>query len=347
MDRTATLMVEYLAPSDAALWDTYVDGHPLSTPFHRTAWANAVEQAFNRRVYMVYVTRAGRICGVLPLTHIKSRIFGSSLISCGFAVYGGPLADDQDAHDALDEEASRLMKTLDVPVVEYRNQEVLRPNWPSKSDVYATFKKVIDGNSDVNLKAIPRKQRAMVRKGIKYGLKARVEDNGDAHFHLYATSLRNLGTPTFPKKFFDALRQGFGANCDILTISHDGQDLCSVLSFYHKGEVLPYFGGGVLEAKHYAANDFMYWSLMEHARDRGCHSFDFGRSKTGTGAFAFKKNWGFEPRALHYEYMLEEGYSVPNINPLNPKYRLMVAAWKKLPLAVANKLGPFINRSLG
>jgi hypothetical protein len=75
--------------------------------------------------------------------------------------------------------------------------------------------------------------------------------------------------------------------------------------------------------------------------------FDFGRSKTGTGAFAFKKNWGFAPTPLHYRFRLAPGATIPDHNPLNPKYRLFIAAWKKLPLVVANVLGPPIVRGLG
>ena len=120
------------------------------------------------------------------------------------------------------------------------------------------------------------------------------------------------------------------------------------MSFYFKGEVIPYYGGGGISARQYAANDFMYWSVMEHAvTERGAKLFDFGRSKNGTGAFSFKKNWGFTPTPLEYEYYLREGDDIPEVNPLNPKYQMMIKTWRKLPLPVANFLGPFISKSLG
>jgi hypothetical protein len=96
-----------------------------------------------------------------------------------------------------------------------------------------------------------------------------------------------------------------------------------------------------------AANDFMYWEVMRRACERGCRVFDFGRSKVGTGAYAFKRNWGFEPTPLVYQFRLGPGRAMPDLNPLNPKLRLLVAAWKRLPLRLANWLGPMIVKGIG
>jgi FemAB-related protein (PEP-CTERM system-associated) len=120
-----------------------------------------------------------------------------------------------------------------------------------------------------------------------------------------------------------------------------------VLNFYFRDEVLPYYGGGTIIARARAGNDFMYWEVMRRAADRGFRLFDFGRSKIGTGAYAFKHNWGFAPEKLHYRFKLAEGASIPDHNPLNPKFRLFIAAWKRLPLPVANLIGPSIVRGLG
>jgi FemAB-related protein (PEP-CTERM system-associated) len=196
------------------------------------------------------------------------------------------------------------------------------------------------------MKAIPRKQRAEVRRSLEFGLETWIGDRA-AHYAVYAESVRNLGTPVFPRALFDALLDLYGDDADVLTVLKDGRPLSSVLSLYFRGEVLPYYGGGTGEARRFRANDHMYWQLMEHARARGCTSFDFGRSKTGTGPYAFKKNWGFEPEPLAYEFRLAAGATLPEINPLNPKYRLMIAAWQRLPLWLANRLGPSIAKGIG
>jgi lipid II:glycine glycyltransferase (peptidoglycan interpeptide bridge formation enzyme) len=111
--------------------------------------------------------------------------------------------------------------------------------------------------------------------------------------------------------------------------------------------VLPFYTGSVPGARRIGANDLMYWRLMRHASARGCVVFDFGRSKVGTGPYDFKKNWGFMPAPLTHQFLTRPGAAMPNVNPTNPKYRLMIAAWKKLPLPVANYLGPMIVRNIG
>ena len=196
--------------------------------------------------------------------------------------------------------------------------------------------------------AIPRKQRAMVRKGIKNELISTVDRNTDRFFALYADNVHRHGTPAMPKKYFDTLLQVFGQDCEILTVSApDGRPLSSVLSFYFRDEILPYYAGDDESARHLAANDFKYWELMRRACERGIKVFDYGRSKRGTGSFAFKKNWGFEPQSLHYEYCLYKSDAIPQNNPNNPKYRFFIAAWRRMPISVANRLGPYIVRNLG
>jgi len=139
----------------------------------------------------------------------------------------------------------------------------------------------------------------------------------------------------------------FGEDADILTVRHGGKPIASVLSLYHNGTVMPYWGGGTLEARTMRANERMYFALMRHARGRGCTGFDFGRSKFGTGAFAYKKNWGFEPQPLAYAVRTADGAEAREVNPLSPKYRAQIAVWKKLPLWLANRLGPPLARGLG
>src|SRR3546814_5783412 len=104
-----------------------------------------------------------------------------------------------------------------------------------------------------------------------------------------ALVLANLGTPVVPGSLFDAVLDAFGSDADILAVCKEGRPVASVLNLYHRGAVLPYWGGGTQEARGLRANDMMYFALMSHARSRGCTRFDFGRSKVGTGAAAFKK----------------------------------------------------------
>ena len=176
----------------------------------------------------------------------------------------------------------------------------------------------------------------------------RQDDDVSRFFSVYADNVRRHGTPALAKRWFEALRQAFGDDCEVLTVEDaSGRPVSSVLSFFFRGEILPYYAGDLTAARELAANDFKYWSLMKRAMERGCTVFDYGRSKLGTGPYSFKKNWGFEPTPLNYEYRLYKRDAVPQNNPANAKYKLMIETWRRLPLSVANWLGPFVVRSLG
>jgi FemAB-related protein (PEP-CTERM system-associated) len=340
------LEVRRLSAADDPRWDAFVASCPAATFFHRAGWRGVIEESFGKACHFLYAERDGEIRGVLPLVHAKSRLFGNALISTGFTVGGGVVALDDEARAALDARATALADELDVDYLEYRAGTATHPGWASKPDLYVLFKKPIDPDPEKNMLAIPRKQRAMVRKGIKAGLVSEIDETTDRLFPVYAESVRNLGTPVFTPGYLRNLKRAFGADCDVVTVLDGGRPVASVMNFYFRDTVLPYYGGGTSEAREVAGNDFMYWEVMRRAAERGFRVFDYGRSKRGTGAFAFKKNWGFEPTPLVYEFYLRRGGDIPDVNPLNPKYRLFIAAWQRLPLPLANLVGPFLARDL-
>ena len=333
-------------------WDRFVAGHAQATFFHRSEWRAVIERAFDHRTHYLLAEQDGAVVGVLPLAQVRTRLFGHTLISLPFCVYGGPLAAEPAAAAALATHAAALGRKLGAAAVELRLREapaagVLGEDWQFKPGLYATFRRAMTADDDANLKAIPRKQRAMVRKGIDRGLTARLDRNVDLLHRIYAESVRNLGTPVFARRYFRILAEAFGADMDVTTIEDAGAPVAAVMNFHWRDEVLPYYGGGTAAARSCYANDFMYWSVMRQAATRGARLFDFGRSKLGTGAFSFKKNWGFEPQPLDYAFCVAPGRALPENNPLNPKYRMMIAAWKRLPLPVANALGPILVRGVG
>ncbi|RMD90424.1 MAG: FemAB family PEP-CTERM system-associated protein [Alphaproteobacteria bacterium] len=343
----AGIEVRTFAPEQATAWDAFVRAHDDGTFFHLSGWKDVIEKAFGHACPYLVAREGGEIAGVLPLVHLKSRIFGNRLVSNAFCVYGGPLAASEEAAQALDGAAMALADRLGVDSLEYRLLRPLHDDWVRHDDRYATFRKPISDDDEQNLLAIPRKQRAMVRKAIRLGLKSDALASPDDVHAVYAESVRNLGTPVFPRRYFRLLAQVFGKDCEGLLVHHEGSPVAAVLSFYYKDEVLPYYGGGTAAARQLAGNDFLYWEVMRRAAARGCRLFDFGRSKVGTGAFNFKKYWGFEPQPLYYEYRLRPGQTLNEVSPNNPKYGLAIALWRRLPLWVTNGLGPVIARNLG
>jgi FemAB-related protein (PEP-CTERM system-associated) len=350
MSESQALQIHRLDSRDdttVARWDVFVLACPQATFFHRAGWQRVLRQAFGHDTYFLYAEAGGVIQGVLPLGHVNSRLFGHSLTSLPFAVYGGVAATTEAAATTLETEAQRLAQHLGADHLELRNVKRRHTDWPLQ-DLYVTFRKPILADEAGNMNAIPRKQRAMVRKGLKNGLLAQIDSQVDRFFDVYADNVHRHGTPALPRRYFQALMDTFGPDCEVLTVcTPQGQAVSSVLSFYFRDEVLPYYAGDLPAARDLAANDFKYWELMRRACARGLKTFDFGRSKAGTGPYAFKKNWGFEPTPLHYEYRLYKREAIPQNNPANAKYQFLIKTWRRMPLSVANFLGPFIVRHLG
>jgi FemAB-related protein (PEP-CTERM system-associated) len=347
MTRPAAPAVRLAGAADASRWDAFVERCPEATFFHRFGWKEVIEKAFRHRTFYLLAERDAEIVGVLPLAEVKSRLFGHSLASLPFCVYGGVAATDAAAVPALHAAARELADELDADHLELRNRIAREPGWP-RQDLYVTFRREILPEVEANLLAIPRKQRAMVRKGIQRGMRSELDASVDRFFALYADNVHRHGTPAQSKRYFETLQRVFGKDVEVLTVlAPDGEPVSSVLSFYFRDEVLPYYAGDAEAARELAANDFKYWELMRRACERGLRVFDYGRSKRGTGSFDFKKNWGFESEPLHYEYVLRRGDSVPQNNPSNAKYKAMIAVWRRLPLPLANAIGPWIVRGLG
>ena len=175
----APVTVRAFAPGDEARWDEFVEASSEGTFFHLSGWRSVIETAFRHRTFYLLAERGNMVVGVLPLTLVKTRLFGASLISNAFCVEGGPLGTDLAAMQALEEAALALMEDLRVPVLEFRGWADHRSDWPSKANLYASFRKPIYASAEQNLKAIPRKQRAMVRKGIQNGLISELDTTVD------------------------------------------------------------------------------------------------------------------------------------------------------------------------
>lgn len=335
--------------SDAEAIDRFLADHPDAQPFHRPQWSEGVARGCGQRGLFLIATVRSEIAGLLPLTEIRSRLFGSAVVSAGFAVGGGILARDERVASALAERAVTLARERGCASVELRGGW-LPAGWQRIEDVHAGFRKSLPRGEEAILAAIPRKQRAEVRRALGHGLEIRIGRSArdlDLHYRAYSESVRNLGTPVFPRALFRETLAAFGENADILTVLKDGQPVSSLLSLYHRDVVYPYWGGGTFAARGLRANELAYFALMRHAAERGCHSFDFGRSKVGSGPFAFKKNWGFEPKPLVYAVHTADGSPARALNPLDPKYHAKIELWKRLPLWAANLAGPIIARGLG
>ena len=332
---------------DGREWDSFVDTATGGTFFHRIGWKEVLEREFGFRSHYLQARRDGVLAALLPLFEVGGG-FGrpSLLLSLPFAVEGGICGDDGEARAALEAAAIEMQRQRGARALELRDG-LDGDSFQVREGTYFRFRRTLAPTDEENLAAVPRKQRRMIRVAEGKGLVPSFDKaHLDVFYDLYARSVRDLGTPVFPPRFFRHLLQRFPEASSLLTVWHGDLAVAGVLSFYFRDIVLPYYSGSRREYRDLAANDFMYWQLMRDARERGCRTFDFGRSKKGSGAFAFKCHWGFEPEALRYR-VHTDGAPLVERTTAAPHLRLLQQTWRRLPLPVTKWIGPFFLRRFG
>lgn len=349
--------IHVASDADGAEWSGFIAGHPHATLFQDWRWREAIRDGSGYAPIYLIARRAGRLCGVLPAFDVRSPLFGRSLVSTAFTVGGGICADDVPVGEALGAALLREGHARGVAHVELRGGSspvggrAQRDDgeWREKTGVHAGFVRDLLASTDDMLAAIPRKRRAELRKGFKLMDEKRLTvQQGrdiDTFYRLYAHSLRALGTPVFSRGHIEAIARAFGDDLDFMVVSYDGEPVTALCSFYWGDTVFPYYIGMTDAAREARAGDIAYWSLMVDAIGRGYKRFDFGRSKLGSPHELYKKTWGFEGQPLTYQIGLVRAQSVPDLNPNNPKFALATAAWKRLPLWAANRIGPIVARN--
>lgn len=354
------MQIRELNDASAQAWDSFVHdqmraGDPLRPKghfFHLSGWSGVISKGAGQRADYIYAEQDGSIVGVMPVIHRRSLLFGKGAHSIMFGVYGGPCAIDGAIEKALLDAAWQRAEKAGSPSLDVRLLSPLdhdpSPEWRAVTGS-STFIRPLAEDSEAELLAIPRKQRAVVRKALKNNLMVeRGRAVFDRFYSLYAISVRNLGTPVFPKKLLRLMMDAFGDRVDVLVVeTPDGKPIASCMTFFSHTSVMPFYAGGLPEARHYGAHDFMYFDLMSEGRKRGLKTFDFGRSRNDSGPYKFKKNWGFDPIELPYYLRVAEGEAAPNLDAKSGKFAKAVEAWKKLPLPIANLIGPRLSRHLG
>ena len=337
--------VRALSPATAEDWDRFVLGHKKGTFFHLTKWKNVIEKTFGYKPHYLYAEREGKITAVAPLFLVENWVIGRCVHSVPFSAYAGICAADEVAASTLLDHVKQFAmdQNSDYLELHQRSSQVFPEFHPNS--LYVTFTTELSTNAEANWKKLPRDTRYMIRKGEKAGLKTEHGfEHMDSFYTLFSESMRRLGTPVFPRSFFDNLVTEFGVQVDLMVVFSEAEPVSAVMSFFFRDTILPYFAGASAAAPRLAANNFMYWQLMTMASQKGFRFFDFGRSKRNTGAFGFKSQWGMNIEPLSYQLYLVRRKTVPNFSPVNPKFELAGRIWKRLPRSLARTLGPRIVR---
>lgn len=332
--------------TDAAAWDAYVLQQPEASGYHLWGWKAIFERVFGHRTTYLVAIRDGRVAGVLPLVLFESAIFGRFVVSLPFVNYGGVVADDDAAAAALVARAGAITREHRASHLELRHDRRRFPHLaPKEHKVAMTL--ALPADADTLWNALDRKVRNQVRKAEKSGLVAATAGReGLGEFYaVFSRNMRDLGTPVYTPALFEAVLAAFPDRARLIIVRLGTTPVAAGLTWRWRDRTEVPWASSLREHNALSPNNLLYWTILKEAIAAGSRTLDFGRSTPNEGTFHFKKQWGAGPVPLCWEYDVAQG-ALPDQSPKNPKFRLAIQAWQKLPVPVANVLGPRIVRSI-
>jgi len=348
-NKMSKLSIHLLDSNSQEKWDTYVDGHPDASVYHLSSWKSLIEKTFNHKCYYFYaVNENNDICGVLPSVNLKSKLFGNYIVSMPFFNYGGVIADNSAIATQLNDRLQMQAAENKVSHVQYREKAAR-----IDSELIAVTDKVnmvleLPESPDALGKLIGSKRRSQIKRPIKEGVSHKIGNIEllDDFYRVFCENMRDLGTPVYSKSFFKNILNSFQGQCTLCIVYWQGKPVSAGFLIRHKDRLEIPWASTLSYANRISVNMYLYWQILSNAIETGCKEFDFGRSTIDAGTYRFKKQWGAEPQQCYWYHWVPEGEELPNLSPSNSKFDLAIKMWKKLPLSVANTLGPFLVKNL-
>jgi len=334
------------AATDPSFWDSAVAGRPDATAYHRWGWRRVLADSMGHPAHYLVARAGGDVVGALPMVAFSSRLFGRFAVSLPFVNYGGILSDDQAVADSLISSAIAWARSRGLAHVELRHVSPRAPEWPARRHKVAMRLPLLP-DEERQWGALDRKVRNQVRKAQKSGLTVEQGGRGlvDAFYRVFARNMRDLGTPVHHRRFFEAVVREFPDEARVFVVRLADEPVAASLTISHRGSMEVPWASSLRAHADKSPNMLLYWSMLQAAIGSGARTFDFGRSTPDEGTYRFKQQWGAVPQPLVWEYAGLRG-KVPDLSPANPRFRVAIAAWQRLPVAIATRLGPPIVRHL-
>lgn len=329
-------------------WNNYVDAHPDGFIYHRTEWKEIIEEHFGKRTHYLMAEEDGTVLGILPLIVFSSKLFGKQIYSVPFVNYGGMLFSTAKAEQALLTEAEKVRSAEGSDAVELRYARKTHENLAEKTQK-VTFLLDLPEDEEALMKSFKAKLRSQIRRPLKENMYAKVGglELLDAYYEIFSINMRDLGTPVYSKSFFKIILEKTPQNSHIVIVyTEEGKAIgCAFIIGYKSMMEIPW--ASTLRAYNkYSPNMMLYWTVLKTAIEKGYKQFDFGRCSRDTGTYRFKKQWGAIEKQLYWNYILPKGAELPQLNPDNPKYKMAINMWQKLPIFLTKIIGPQIVKSL-
>ncbi|GAW95523.1 MULTISPECIES: FemAB family XrtA/PEP-CTERM system-associated protein [Colwellia] len=340
------LAITTITASESILWDQYVQQHKGHSPYHLFAYLTAIETAYAHQVYYFVAKKNSKIVGVLPLVNIRIPFKGSSLCSLPFCDVGGCLADDNEIKKLLEIKASALKLTLKAKSIEYRERTKINNNAQFEGKKVSMLLP-LPATSDELFSGFKSKLRSQIRKAEKNGLTYELGTNQqfiDEFYAVFSENMLRLGSPVHSKKWIESICEQYKEQCVIAVIKLDGVAVGAGIVLFSNDKACIPWASTRAEYNRLSPNMMLYWALLKFVTEQGCTEFDFGRSTFNEGTYRFKQQWGAQPVLLDWREDIQTA-AQPEVASGNSRIKSLVEKiWKKLPLAVANTIGPKLRR---
>ena len=344
------IIVREVSPAVLRRWREFIQAAGRRRVASQPEWLVVLRDALGHQPFVLEARdTSGRLVGLLPLARVRSKLFGDALVSLPFVSIGGAVASEPAVGAKLVDAAVELADALGVDHLQLRHQEPLEHSalHAARTDKVMMRRPLPDSTEEL-WKSVGPKVRNQVRKGQKAGLRVEWgrEELVDEFYRVFARNMRDLGTPVYPKALFAAMLEAFGERCEVCVVRGEGgQPYAAAVLVHGEGSTEVPCASSLREYNSTCANMLMYWHLLERAIERGQGEFEFGRSTEGSGPYRFKKQWGGRPSRLHWQYYVRRGDPTA-VRPDDERYAWKVRMWRKLPLWLANTLGPRIARGI-
>ncbi|MGQ0665550.1 MAG: FemAB family XrtA/PEP-CTERM system-associated protein [Nitrospiraceae bacterium] len=332
---------------DCAKWEDYVKRSSASNYYHQLGWKNVIEKSFGHKTHYLLCEEGDQIKGIFPLVHLKSLLFGNFLVSMPYFNYGGICADSIDVHHQLLHEAVRIAQRENAHHIEVRDSRVLDYGWRMKTAKVA-MRLELRASADELWHALPSKLRSQVRRSSREGISCRIGrmEELDSFYKVFCIRMRELGTPVYPKYFFENILNEFRETTWICSVYMGTRPVAAGFVAGSRDTMEIPWAASMSAYNHLSPNMLLYWSALKFACENGYSIFDFGRSSPGEGTYKFKEQWGAKAHPLFWYYWMEDEGELPQLNPKNPKYRMAIEVWKRLPVSLTRLIGPAIVKNL-
>lgn len=328
-------------------WQDFVMRAPGASFYHRFEWQEINRACFGHRCAYLTAVDGDRVVGVFPIVQVKSRLFGNIGCSLPFVNYGGPVGETSEVVAALLDAGREVANEWRVEYVEIRSRGYLGDELPA-AEHKVSMTVDLDRDPETLWKAFKTDHRKDIRKGYKNGMTARLGgvELLDQFFAIFCESWRDLGTPVYSKSYFERILAAFGAAVRICVVYHGEEPAAAAFDGMHAGTGEGMWLGTRAKYRRSDAGYILYWELLKASCEQGLQRYHLGRSSVQSGGEVFKRKWNARPEQLYWHYLLRTRRGIPQLNVTNAKYQIAINAWRRLPIAVTQVVGPYIARSI-